>query len=64
MVLVENVKIIYLFLEKIGKEKVFGNFPHSKKTFLDDKNIEFRESKTCIFQRGWSLVIVQNFKIC
>ena len=107
MVLVKNLKMFALYiLSRIGKENVFDDILQRKKTFRDNKNINFgkmkncifpnelghgfgrkfknylsffqrkqgrkkclaifftakKESKTCTFQRGWSLVIVKILK--
>ena len=45
MVLVKNVTIFHLFiLGKIGQENVLDDIFHSKKSFLDNKNINFIKS--------------------
>jgi len=43
---------LLIILAKIGKENVLGDILYSKKGFLDNKNIHFKESKNCIFSKG------------
>ena len=36
----------------MDKENVFDDILHSKKAFLENKNISFQKSKNCFFTKG------------
>ena len=45
---------IFIILSTIGSENVFDDIRNRKKTYLDNKNTDFKNSKNCIFLKGVS----------
>ena len=61
MVLVKNGDFSNLyFLCNIGYENVFYDILESKNNFLFDKKKSSKSRKIDIFQRGYTMVLVQN----
>ena len=66
MVLAKINKFLYVFmLGKTGQEKEFCNFVDRKRTFLDHKNMDLKNSrKIGNFPKGLVHCFVQNYEIC
>ena len=65
MVLVKKLKFFHLLcLSKIDREKVFADVLDKKEAFKDYKNNFMKNAKLEFFQRGYSIVLVKNLKLC